>query len=36
MLGEVREWQSRALERTYPIVIIDPCGWPSAMPTAGR
>ena len=23
VLGEVREWQSRALERMYPIVIFD-------------
>ena len=23
VLGEVREWQSRALERIYPIVIFD-------------
>ena len=34
VLDEVREWQSRALEGMYPIVILTPCGLKSVMPIA--
>jgi len=36
VFDEVREWQSRALERMYPIVIFDALRVKSAMPLSGH